>query len=79
MNSLTKAAEIARREGLAKRYVTPLTKLAFVAPAFVEAVADGETSPTISLQMLMDGRADLPMSWNEQGRRFNGDFRAQMR
>jgi site-specific DNA recombinase len=72
-------AEIARREGLAKRYVTRLTKLVFVAPAFVEAVADGETSPTISLQMLMDGRADLPMSWNEQGRRFNGDFRAQMR
>jgi site-specific DNA recombinase len=31
--------EIARREGLAKRYVTRLTKLAFISPAFVEAIA----------------------------------------
>jgi hypothetical protein len=31
--------EIARREGVAKHYVTRLTKLAFASPAFVEAIA----------------------------------------
>jgi site-specific DNA recombinase len=58
--------EIARREGLAKRYVTRLTKLAFVSPSFVEAIAEGAGLIAISLQMLMDGRVDLPLSWNDQ-------------
>jgi hypothetical protein len=48
--------EVARREGLAKRYVTRLTKLAFVSPAFVEAIAEGEARYGANLQMLMDGR-----------------------
>jgi site-specific DNA recombinase len=58
--------EIARREGLAKRYVTRLTKLAFVSPAFVEAIAEGEAPYGANLQMLMDGRVALPLSWNTQ-------------
>jgi site-specific DNA recombinase len=57
--------EIARREGLPKRYVTRLTKLAFVSPAFVEAIAEGEVSPETNLQMLMDGRLSLPLRWND--------------
>jgi site-specific DNA recombinase len=58
--------EIARREGLAKRYVTRLTKLAFVSPGFVEAIAGGGAPVTTNLQMLMDGRAALPLSWDAQ-------------
>ena len=58
--------EIARREGLAKRYVTRLTKLAFVSPAFVEAIAEGEAPYGANLQMLMDGRIALPISWDSQ-------------
>lgn len=58
--------EIARREGLAKPYVTHLTKLAFVSPAFVEAIAEGEVSAEINLQMLMDGRLELPVDWIAQ-------------
>ncbi len=58
--------EIARREGLAKRYVTRLTKLAFVSPVFVEAIAEGEVPTATNLQMLMDGRVTLPLSWNDQ-------------
>ena len=54
--------EIARREGLAKRYVTRLTKLAFVSPAFVEAIAEGEVPIATNLQMLMDGRIALPLA-----------------
>jgi site-specific DNA recombinase len=58
--------EIARREGLAKRYVTRLTKLAFVSPALVEAIAEGEAPYGANLQMLMDGRIALPVSWDSQ-------------
>jgi hypothetical protein len=58
--------EIARREGLAKRYVTRLTKLAFVSPTFVEAIAEGEVPYGANLQMLMDGRIALPTSWDSQ-------------
>jgi hypothetical protein len=58
--------EIARREGLAKRYVTGLAKLAFVSPTFAEAIAEGAVPTSTNLQMLMDGRVALPLSWNEQ-------------
>ena len=63
--------EIARREGLAKRYVTRLTKMAFVAPAFVEAIAGGEARTSTNLQMLMDGRIALPLGWNDQEELFD--------
>jgi site-specific DNA recombinase len=62
--------EIARREGLAKRYVTRLTKLAFASPAFVEAITEGELSPETNLQMLMDGLIALPLGWNDQEKLF---------
>jgi site-specific DNA recombinase len=58
--------EIARREGLGKRYVTRLTKLAFVSPAFVDAIAEGEESSETNLQMLMDGRLELALDWAAQ-------------
>jgi hypothetical protein len=64
--------EIARREGLAKRYVTRLTKLAFVSPAFVEAIAEGRTSVASNLQMLMDGRIVLPLTWDGEEQPFTG-------
>jgi site-specific DNA recombinase len=58
--------EIARREGLPKRYVTRLTKLALVSPAFVEAIAEGAAPYGANLQMLMDGRIALPINWDSQ-------------
>ena len=64
--------EIARREGLPKRYVTRLTKLAFVSPAFVEAIAEGNAPPETNLQMLMDGRLAIPVGWGDQERLFIG-------
>jgi hypothetical protein len=64
------AGRIARREGLAKRYVTRLTKLAFVSPAFVESIAAGQVPTAISLQMLMDGRIALPIGWEGQEQLF---------
>jgi len=62
--------EIARREGLAKRYVTRLTKLAFVSPSVMDAIAEGKLSPETNLQMLMDGRVVLPLSWDGQEQLF---------
>jgi DNA invertase Pin-like site-specific DNA recombinase len=65
-------AEIARREGLQKRYVTRLTKLAFMAPSLAEAIAGGRTPIGVNLQMLMDGRLELAPCWFEQEQMFSG-------
>jgi len=65
--------EIAHREGLAKRYVTRLTKLAFASPSVVDAIAGGELSPGTNLQMLMDGRVALPLPWHDQKGLFRVD------
>jgi site-specific DNA recombinase len=58
--------EIARREGLPKRYVTRLARLAFVSPTVAEAVAGGRALAGINLQMLRDGRFTLPLDWKDQ-------------
>jgi site-specific DNA recombinase len=62
--SVSSLAEIARREELPKRYVTRLAKLAFVSPAFVDAVAEGSSGIAINLQALMDGRIAFPSDWS---------------
>jgi hypothetical protein len=64
-------AEIARPEGLRKRYIACLTKLAFIASAIAEAIATGRTPIGVSLQMLMDGRLRLAPCWREQQRMFS--------
>jgi DNA invertase Pin-like site-specific DNA recombinase len=58
--------EIAQREGLPKRYVTRLARLAFVSPMIAEAVTGGRAPAGINLQMLMDGRLVLPPDWKDQ-------------
>jgi hypothetical protein len=63
MPSLT---AIARREHLAKRYVARLTKLAFIAPSIVGAIAEGRAPAGLNLQMLMDTRVTLPLIWKDQ-------------
>jgi len=62
--------QIARREGLAKRYLTRLTRLAFVSPVVLEAIVEGNLQSGTNLQMLMDGRIALPLSWSDQGQLF---------
>ena len=61
-------AEIARREKLQKGYVNRLTRLAFVAPRIVDAVARGRAPAGPSLQMLMTSRVALPLEWKERAR-----------
>ena len=58
-------AEVARSEGIAKRYVERLARLAFVAPAIVEAICQGQQPAELSTQTLLN-RIDLPLEWTQQ-------------
>jgi len=58
-------AEVARNEGIAKRYVERLSRLAFVAPAIVEAICHGQQPAELSTQTLLN-RIDLPLEWPAQ-------------
>jgi site-specific DNA recombinase len=58
-------AEIARREGISRRYVERLTRLAFVAPAIVEAICQGRQPAELNAETLLK-RADLPLDWPAQ-------------
>jgi DNA invertase Pin-like site-specific DNA recombinase len=64
----TNVAELARREGVIKAYVSRVVRLAFLAPDVVEAILAGRQLAAI------DGRAlkatdAIPVSWAEQRRR----------
>jgi hypothetical protein len=60
--------EIARREGVGKQYVSRLIRLAFLAPAIVEQMAEGCQPPELTAQALRTGRLELPLIWEKQGR-----------
>jgi hypothetical protein len=58
--------EIGKREGVGKRYVSRLIRLAFLAPAIIERIAEGRQPPELTAQFLSTGRGDLPLSWSAQ-------------
>ena len=58
-------ALIAKREGVLAHYVRRLTRLAFLAPRIVEAIAAGQQPPELTARALTE-RIDLPLLWNEQ-------------
>ena len=58
-------ADIARREGIAKRYVERLSRLAFVAPGIVEAICQGRHPAELNAETLLN-RIDLPLEWSAQ-------------
>ena len=58
-------AEVARAEGIAKRYVERLARLAFVAPAIVEAICQGRQPAQLNAETLLN-RIDLPLDWPAQ-------------
>ncbi len=58
-------AEVARNEGIAKRYVERLARLAFVAPAIVEAICQGRQPAELSAETLLN-RINLPLAWTQQ-------------
>jgi hypothetical protein len=58
-------AEIARNEDIGKRYVERLSRLAFVTPAIVEAICQGQQPAEFNAEMLFN-RIDLPLEWSAQ-------------
>ena len=59
------AAELARRDGVNKSYVSRVVRLNFLAPEIVEAILAG-TQPAALDAKTMLGLHDLPLSWSEQ-------------
>jgi DNA invertase Pin-like site-specific DNA recombinase len=60
-------AAIAEREGVLPNYVRRLTRLAFLSPRIVEAIAAGHQPPELTAKALTE-RIELPLLWNEQER-----------
>jgi len=60
-------AELAKREGVLPNYVRRLTRLAFLAPKIVEAIATGHQPPELTAKALTE-RIELPLLWSEQER-----------
>jgi hypothetical protein len=58
---------IAREEGVTKRYVARIMRLAFLAPDIVEAILDGHQPADLELERLLRG---IPIGWQEQRRAF---------
>jgi site-specific DNA recombinase len=62
----TSLAEISKREGVGKRYISRIIRLAFLAPSIIEQIACGHQPPELTAQALSTRRGDLPLSWNAQ-------------
>jgi hypothetical protein len=58
-------ADIARNENIGKRYVERLSRLAFVPPAIVEAICQGQQPAELNAETLLN-RIDLPLEWPTQ-------------
>jgi site-specific DNA recombinase len=58
--------EIGKREGVRKRYISRIIRLAFLAPAIIEQIAHGQEPLELTAQTLSTRRGDLPLSWNAQ-------------
>ena len=58
--------EIGKREGVGKRYVSRIVRLAFLAPSIIEQIAHGHQPPELTAQALSTRRGDLPLSWQAQ-------------
>jgi hypothetical protein len=58
-------AAIGQREGVGKRYVSRMIRLAFLAPAIIERIVEGRQPPELTTQFLSTS-GDLPLSWRAQ-------------
>ena len=61
----TSMLEIGQREGVGKRYVSRIIRLAFLAPALIEGLVEGRQPPELTAQLLSTS-GDLPLSWPAQ-------------
>ena len=58
--------DIGRREGVSKRDVNRIIRLAFLAPSIIEEIARGHQPPELTAQVLSTRRGDLPLRWQAQ-------------
>lgn len=58
--------EIGKREGIGKRYVSRIIRLAFLAPSIIEDIVAGHQPPDLTAQALSTRPGDLPLSWQAQ-------------
>jgi DNA invertase Pin-like site-specific DNA recombinase len=58
--------EMAKREGLSRRYIRRLVGLAFLSPRLVEAILKGQQPAGLTATRLSE--LDLPLDWTEQHR-----------
>ena len=56
--------ELAKREGITRRYIRRLVNLAFLSPDLVEAVLHGRQPVELTATRLTE--LDLPLDWTEQ-------------
>jgi ParB-like chromosome segregation protein Spo0J len=56
--------ELAKREGISRRYIRRLVGLAFLSPQLVEAILEGRQSVELTATRLTE--LDLPLDWTEQ-------------
>src|SRR5438552_18909263 len=58
--------ELAKRDGISRRYIRRLVGLAFLSPRLVEAILKGQQPVTLTATCLSE--LDLPLDWTEQHR-----------
>ena len=56
--------ELARRDGITRRYIRRLVGLAFLSPELVEAILQGRQPVELTTTRLTE--IDLPLDWTEQ-------------
>lgn len=56
--------ELAKRDGIARRYIRRLVGLAFLSPELVEAILQGRQPVELTATRLTE--LDLPLDWREQ-------------
>ena len=58
--------EIGEHEGVGKRYISRIIRLAFLAPSIIEEIARGQQPPDLTAEALTTRRGDLPLNWQAQ-------------
>ena len=64
----TTIAELAKREGISKSYMTRVLRLTLLAPDIVEAILDGRQGPEMTLARVLE---PFQVEWNEQRKSFS--------
>jgi ParB-like chromosome segregation protein Spo0J len=62
--------ELAKRDGISRRYIRRLIGLAFLSPELIEAILQGRQAVALTATRLTE--LDLPLDWTEQHKQLAG-------